>query len=194
MLDSGESRKEVIRPDFNRAIMIDFQGAKITSDVGFLLMREIDDRFKIIAPMGDCLEDLRSPTHTKHSLVQMVRQRVYQIAAGYEDCNDADFLRIDPALRLALGKDHQAGASQSMLSRLENDILGNEAGLQALEAALTRSTDTLLKRKNKKRLDYRPGFHRGPGPRQAGRALPTMAILPRTVSIRFFALPARAIV
>ncbi len=82
----------------------------------------------------------------------MVRQRVYQIAAGYEDCNDADFLRIDPALRLALGKDHQAGAGQSMLSRLENDILGNEAGLQALEAALTRSTDTLLKRKNKKRL------------------------------------------
>ena len=82
----------------------------------------------------------------------MIRQRVYQIAASYEDCNDADFLRIDPALRLALGKDHQAGAGQSMLSRLENDILGNEAGLLALEAALTRSTDTLLKGKNKKRL------------------------------------------
>ena len=145
MLDSGESRKEVIRPDFNRAIMIDFQGATITSDVGFLLLREIDYRFKIIAPMGDCLEDLRSPTHTKHSLVQMIRQRVYQIGASYEDCNDADFLRIDPALRLALGKDHQAGAGQSMLSRLENDILGNEAGLQALEAVLTRSTATRLK-------------------------------------------------
>ena len=132
--------------------MIDFQGAKITSDVGFLLMREIDDRFKIIAPMGDCLEDPRSSTHSKHSLVQMIRQRIYQIGAGYEDCNDADFLRKDPALRLALGKDHQAGAGQSMLCRLENDILGNEAGLQALEAALTRSTDKLLKRKNKKRL------------------------------------------
>lgn len=152
MLDSGESRKEVIRPKFNRAIMIDFQGAQITSDVGFLLMREIDDRFKIIAPMGDCLEDPRSSTHSKHSLVQMIRQRIYQIGAGYEDCNDADFLRIDPALRLALGKDHQAGAGQSMLCRLENDILGNEAGLLALEAALTRSTNTLLKRKNKKRL------------------------------------------
>jgi hypothetical protein len=59
MLDSGESRKEVIRPDFNRAIMIDFQGAKITSDVGFLLLREIDDRFRIIDPMKECLEDLR---------------------------------------------------------------------------------------------------------------------------------------
>jgi len=152
MLASGESRKEVIRPDFNRAIMIDFQGAKLTSDVGFLLVREVDERFKIIDPMKDCLEDLRSSAHMKHSLVQLVRQRVYQIAAGYEDCNDADYLRIDPALRLALDKGHESGASQSRLSRLENDILGNEAGLQALEAALTRSTDTLLKRKNKKRL------------------------------------------
>ena len=100
--------------------MIDFQGAKLTSDVGFLLVREIDERFKIIDPMKDCLEDTRSPAHTKHSLVQMVRQRVYQIAAGYEDCNDADYLRIDPALRLALDKGHEAGASQSRLSRLEN--------------------------------------------------------------------------
>jgi hypothetical protein len=80
-------------------------------------MREIDDRYKIIAPMGDCLEDLRSSTHSKNLLVQMIRQRIYQIGAGYEDCNDADFLRKDPALRLALGKDHQAGAGQSMLSR-----------------------------------------------------------------------------
>jgi hypothetical protein len=123
MLGCGETQKEAIRPDFNRAIMIDFQGAQITSDVGFQLVREIDDRFKIIDPMKDCLEDLRSPAHTRHALVQMVRQRVYQIAAGYEDCNDADSLRIDPALRLALGKDHSFGASQSMLSRLENDVL-----------------------------------------------------------------------
>jgi hypothetical protein len=193
MLDSGESRKEVIRPDFNRAIMIDSQGAKITSDVGFLLLREIDDRFKIIAPRGDCLEDLRSPSHTKHSLVQMIRQRVYRIAASYADCNDADFLRIAPALRLALSKDHQAGAGQSMLSRLENDILGNEAGLQALEAALTRCTDTLLKRKNKKRLIIDLDSTEDPAT-ASRKGLPTMAILPRTVSIRFFALPARAIV
>ncbi len=152
MLASGESQKEAIRADFNRSIMIDFQGATISSDTGFILLREIDDRFRIIDPMKECLEDLRSPVHTKHALVQVVRQRVYQIAAGYEDCKDADFLRIDPALRLAIGKDHKTGAGQSMLSRLENDILGNECGLQALEAALTRSTDTLLKRKNKKRL------------------------------------------
>jgi hypothetical protein len=132
--------------------MIDFQGATISSDSGFILLREIDDGFRIIDPMKDCLEDLRSPTHTKHLLVQMVRQRIYQIAAGYEDCKDADFLRIDPALRLALGKDHRLGASQSLLSRLENDILGNAIGLEALDGALPRATDVLLKRQNKKRL------------------------------------------
>ncbi len=61
----------------------------------------------------------------------MIRQRVYQIATGYEDCNDADYLRIDPALRLAIGKNHKVGARQSMLSGLENDVLGNVAGLTA---------------------------------------------------------------
>jgi hypothetical protein len=97
MIDNCESQKEVVRPDFNRVIMIDFQGATITSDVGFLLMRKIDDRFKIIAPMGECIEGLRCTKHTRHSLVQMIRQRVFYIGASYEDCNDADFLRINPA-------------------------------------------------------------------------------------------------
>jgi hypothetical protein len=82
----------------------------------------------------------------------MVRQRVYQIAAGYEDCNDADFLRIDPALRLAIGKGDEAGASQSRLSRLENEVLCTEAGLQALGNSLTRSNDALMRRKKKQRL------------------------------------------
>jgi len=147
-----KAKKEEIRPDFNRSIMIDFQGAKITSDVGFLLLREMDERFGIVGPIGDRLKDVRSPSHTKHSIVQMVRQRVYQIAAGYEDCNDADFLRIDPALRLATDKAHGYGASQSMLSRLENEVLGNQSGLKALDDTLLRATDALLRRKNKRRL------------------------------------------
>ena len=152
MLGDGGSQKEALRPNFDRSIMIDFRGAKISSDTGFLLLREIDERFDIMGPMSDCLEDRRSPVHTKHSLVQVIRQRVYQIAAGYEDCNDADYLRIDPALHLAIGKGHKMGASQSMMSRLENDILGNETGLKALDGALQRSTDALLKRQDKLRL------------------------------------------
>jgi hypothetical protein len=152
MLGDGGSQKEALRPNFDCSIMIDFRGAKISSDTGFLLLRETDERFNIIGPMSGCLEDRRSPVHTRHSLVQMIRQRVYQIAAGYEDCNDADYLRIDPAIRLAPGKGHKMGASQSMLSRLENEVLGNEAGLKALDAALRRSTDALLKKKDRRRL------------------------------------------
>ncbi len=152
MRGSGEEQSETIRPEFDRSIMIDFQGAKIASDTGFLLLREVDERFGILGPIESELEDTRSWVHSKHSQLQMVRQRVYQIAAGYEDCNDATYLRIDPALRLAIGKGDEAGAGQSRLSRLENEILGTEAGLKALENALMRSNDTLTGRKNKQRV------------------------------------------
>jgi len=148
----GESSKESIRPNFNRSIMVDFQGAKLSSDTGFILMRELDQRHGVIAPIGDVLEDARSAFHTKHSLVQMIRQRVYQMAAGYEDCNDADFLRVDPILRLSLDKSHKYGAGQSALSRLENDVLGNAEGLRALDEAVLRSADALIGKKNKYRF------------------------------------------
>ena len=111
--------------------MIDFQGVKITSDVSFLMLRAIDERFGILGPIWSELEDTRSWVHSTHTQLQMVRQRIYQIAAGYEDCNDVDFLRLDPALRLAIGKGNEAGAGQSRLSRLENEVLGTEAGYVA---------------------------------------------------------------
>jgi hypothetical protein len=152
MLGNGEAKNEAIRPNFNPSISIDFAGAKITSDAGFLLMREVDQRFGIIQSGCHYLKDKRSASHTRHTFEQIIRQRVYQIAAGYEDCNDADLLRIDPALRLALGKEHQSGASQSVLSRLENDILGSTSGQEALDAMITKSTDALMKRKNRNRL------------------------------------------
>ena len=152
MLGNGEIHDRIIRPEFNRSIVMDFLGTKITSDAGFLALREIDQRFKVTAPMGREIDDPRSPVHIKHSMVEMIRQRVYQIAAGYEDCIDADQLQIDPALRLAIGKDHKVCAGQSMMSKLENDYLGNCQGLMALEKALARSADALLRRKNKRQL------------------------------------------
>lgn len=63
MRRNGEDQEQAIRPDFNRSIMTDFKGAKITSDVGFLLLREIDERFGILGPIGKDLEDSRAPTH-----------------------------------------------------------------------------------------------------------------------------------
>jgi len=148
----GDKKKGIIRPDFDRSISIDFQGAKVTSDTGFLVIREIDQRFNILGGAASKIDDPRSTRHTDHSLLQLLRQRVYQVAAGYEDCNDADDLRVDPALRLALGKEHKNGAGQSALSRFENNILATSQGLKALEYAISRSADTLLRRRNKRRL------------------------------------------
>ena len=91
-------------------------------------------------------------SHTRHSCTGLLRQRVYQIATGYEDCNDANELRRDPALRLALGKNNAYAASQPLLSRFENEVLGNRQGLQALDGILQRSIDPLLNRQGKARL------------------------------------------
>jgi len=115
MNQAGECENSSVIPSFNRSIRIDFRGAKISSDAGVLMLREIDERFNITAPLGDCLDDPRRASHLRDTYVDLIRQRVYQMAIGYEDCNDANHLRIDPALRLALGKDEEYAASQSML-------------------------------------------------------------------------------
>jgi len=67
MLGDGGNQKEVLRPDFNRSILVDFRGARINSNTGFLLLREMDERFDIIGPMSDCLEDRRSSVRTRVS-------------------------------------------------------------------------------------------------------------------------------
>ena len=60
---SGEGKNDVLVPGFDRSIMMDFQGAKLSSDTGFLLMRELDQRHNVIVPMAEVLEDNRSATH-----------------------------------------------------------------------------------------------------------------------------------
>jgi hypothetical protein len=125
MHGSGEKERKAIRPEFDRSIMVDFQRPKITSDTGLLLLREMDERFGILGPIESKREDTRSRVHSNHTQLQMARQRVYQIAAGYGECNEADLLRIDPALRLAVRKGDEGGAGQSRVSRLENEVLGS---------------------------------------------------------------------
>ncbi len=82
MFTHGEREKDTLRPDYNSSIKMDFQGAALSSDTGFLLLREIDERFGVIEAVGDALDDTRSPSHTEHPIIQMIQQRVYQMAAG----------------------------------------------------------------------------------------------------------------
>jgi hypothetical protein len=99
-------------------------GGALTSDAGVLLVQQVDRQLGLSAALARCLPDARDPAKVQHSLLALVRQRLYQIALGYEDCNDADTLRFDPALKLAVGKAPSEAdlASQPTLSRVENQV------------------------------------------------------------------------
>jgi len=114
MIHRGEERTNGNRCCFNPSMGINLQGVKVFSDTGILLLREIDGRFGITSALEVMLQESRNVTHTRHSYIDHLRQRVYQIAAGYEDWNDAKELRKDPALRLALGKNNAYAARQSV--------------------------------------------------------------------------------
>jgi hypothetical protein len=100
-----------------------FDGGRLTSDAGVLLLAEIERRLKIAERLARCIADPRAPERVHHTLVEMIRFRVLLIAAGYPDANDCDALRVDPVFKMALGHLPESGAdlcSQPTMSRLEN--------------------------------------------------------------------------
>jgi hypothetical protein len=105
-----------------RQLTVDFQGGEITSDSGLLLIRQADNALGLISGLSRCIDDRRDIRYTEHDLQTLLRQRVYQIASGYEDCNDANLLRRDPAFKAACDRLMSDAdlASQPTLSRIEN--------------------------------------------------------------------------
>jgi hypothetical protein len=100
-----------------------FDGGRITSDGGLLWLAQTDRDLGLCEAVAEHIPEWRGSRSVRHSLATLVRQRVYQIACGYEDQNDADTLRTDPLLKLVLGRLPETGAdlaSQPTLSRLEN--------------------------------------------------------------------------
>lgn len=104
---------------FQPKITLAFNGGEITSDTGLLLLRQFDEQLGLTKKLRGLLEDWRHPVFIEHHLHEMLRQRIYQIAAGYEDQDDADTLRNDPTFQTIVGKSDPL-ASQPTLSRLEN--------------------------------------------------------------------------
>ena len=102
-----------------------FDGGTVTSNAGALILRAVDRCTGIVDRVVDALSDWRDPRYVVHELGDLVRQRVFQIALGYEDADDADALRTDPALKMACERLPLTGvdlASQPTLSRLENQV------------------------------------------------------------------------
>jgi len=107
-----------------KPVVIRADGGALTSDAGALLLRRMDEGLGLTRRLAGCLVDGREPGKVRHEVLALLRQRIYQIACGYEDCNDADHLRFDPALKLAVGRAPTEDdlASQPTLSRLENSV------------------------------------------------------------------------
>ena len=95
-----------------RKIQGAFNGGHISSDGGAVLLREMDARFGITEGLASCFTDHRDPDRIEHSVPELVRQRVYGLALGYEDRNDHDDLKWDPLLALALGKGDVEGKAR----------------------------------------------------------------------------------
>src|SRR5688572_28114038 len=83
-----------------RAVTAAFDGGRITSDAGGLLLREVEAKFGFIARFARCFRDHRNPDLVEHTLEELLRQRIYGLCLGYEDLNDHDHLRQDPLLAL----------------------------------------------------------------------------------------------
>ena len=109
----------------SRSIHADFLGGRLTTDAGSLLLREVADRIGLFDAMDRVIPDPRLPEMIRHDQKTLLAQRITAIVLGYEDLNDHQTLRSDPALQIAAGKlpDGTASlASPPTLCRLENRV------------------------------------------------------------------------
>jgi hypothetical protein len=113
----------------DKAIVVDFDGGRLSSDGGLILLGDPDDQIGLTRDLAAVLRDPRDPRRVDFTNHDLLKQRVLQIAAGYEDANDANTLRHDPIFKLLLGRLPESGpplASQPTISRFENRISRTE--------------------------------------------------------------------
>ena len=109
----------------DRPLVASFDQPDSSSDAGALLLKACDKRLGLSASLSSCVKDSRQSSKVRHTVSDLLRQRVYALACGYEDCNDATRLIDDPMHRLLLDRDPIDGdsiASQPTLSRFENEV------------------------------------------------------------------------
>jgi hypothetical protein len=125
-----------LSPVCGKEIVARFDGGRLSSDGGVFVLREVEARLGLAETLAACLPDGRDPDRLTHSLADMIRARIFAIACGYEDCDDLDALRGDPAFKLACGRLPESGQdlmSQPTLSRLENLPSWRALGRMGLE-------------------------------------------------------------
>jgi hypothetical protein len=118
----------------SRRLMLQFRGCVVTSDAGLLAYRELDDALGLIEMEGETLADARTGRNGCHALVGLLRQSVFGRLAGYENVNDAERLRHDPAIRWIVGGTaaYSNAASPSYMGRFETQWLAAPANLSVV--------------------------------------------------------------
>ena len=126
-----------LSPVRGKTVHATFDGGRLTSDAGVLLLAEIERRLRLAERLARCMTDPRSPERVHHTLTEMIRFRTLLIASGYPDANDCDALRLDPAVKMAVDRLPESGpdlCSQPTMCRLEN--LPSATALKRMMAAM----------------------------------------------------------
>jgi hypothetical protein len=128
MTECNQSRFE-FEAHFSRRVAAEFSGERLTTEGGALLLRAADRKMGLLRRVVRCFSDARDPQRIAHQLSEMLAQRIYGLALGYEDLNDHEELRSDPLLGVLAGKkDLDAPlAGKSTLNRLELTPAGSPA-------------------------------------------------------------------
>src|SRR5437867_4847094 len=131
-MDSMTAHRSIplhLAPVGDKAVALDFDGGLLSSDAGLVLLKDPDEQLGLTRALAAVLKDPRDPRRVHFTLHDLLKQRVLQIAAGYEDANDANTLRHDPIFKLLLDRLPDTGpplASQPTLSRFENRVSRSE--------------------------------------------------------------------
>ena len=130
----GEQQNQPFQLSFHPSLKVDFQGSRVTSDGGLLLVRELDERLGLSALIAEHLMQDRRGKNTQLPLPDLLRQSIYSRLAGYEDVNDAERLSQDPTFRL-IGSEkiwERGAALPSRLHWFETEVLSQDENLEGL--------------------------------------------------------------
>ena len=97
---------------YSRKVVTDFSGGTLSSDGGVLLLRQVDTNLGLTMALAACFEDHRNQVFVDHSVRELLAQRIYGLALGYEDINDHDDVRLDPLLAAACNKREPLGSDR----------------------------------------------------------------------------------
>jgi hypothetical protein len=146
---------------FSCRVEAGFTAGQVSTDGGALLLREVDRKINLLGRLAECFRDGRNPQQVEHTVKEMLAQRIYGLALGYEDVNDHEQLRSDPVFGLLSGKRklEEPLAGKSTLNRLE--LVGRTGRYHKIGYS-AESIDRLLVRSKRSVASWRSCASAGP--------------------------------